>query len=160
MKAFPKYKRKTKVFHFLRVSLLPYNSQTLSCTAEIDISLKSSQNGGWHRLGCYPTRSSFHRWKRGKRDIWSFICSAFHVFSGGKWNGLDSNLAFVIRRSESFPGIYRPPLYMKAFARNKWTPRCSIIHVFRRYLITRKRFHVQRSSIYLREALGMAGDMD
>ena len=121
MKAFLRYKWKTEVFHFPRVSLLPYNSQTLSCTAEIDISLKSSRNGGWHRLDCYPIRFSFHRWKRGKRDIWSFICSVFHVFNGEKLNGLYSNLAYVTHLFESFPGIYRSPLYMKAFASYKVT---------------------------------------
>ena len=121
VKAFARYKWNTKVFHFPRVSSLPHNSQTLSCTAEINISLKSSWNGGWHRLGCYPIRSIFHRWKRRKRDIRSFLCSVFHVFIGGIWNGLDSNLAFVIRRSESFSRIYRSQLYMTAFAGYKVT---------------------------------------
>ena len=121
MKAFLRYKWKTKVFHFPRVSLLPYNSHTLSCTAEIDISLKSSQNGGWHRLDCYPIRSSFHRWKRGKRVIWSFLCSVFHVFNDVKWNGLKIKPAYVTRLFKSFPGIYRSPLYMKAVASYKVT---------------------------------------
>ena len=123
MKTFPKYKRKTKVFHFPRVSLLPYNSQTLSCTAEIDISLKSSQDGGWHRLDCYPIRFNFHRWKCRKRGIWTFLCSVFHVFNGGKWNGLKIKPAYVTRLFKSFSGIYRSPLYMKAIASYKVTTR-------------------------------------
>ena len=105
---------------FLRLFWLwPYNSQWLSCTAEIDISLKSSQNGGWHRLGCHSIRSSFHRWKRGKRDIWIFLCSVFHVLNGWKWNEVGGNLAYVIRLSESFSEMYRSHLYMKAFASYK-----------------------------------------
>ena len=158
MEAFPRYKWKTKVFHFPRVSSLPYNSQMLSCTAEIDISLKSSQNGGWHRLDCYPIRSSFHRWKCGKRDMWSFLCSVFHVFNGGKWNGLDSYLAYVTRCSESFQRIYRSPLQMTTFLRYKWKTKVFHFHVFRCYLITRKRFHVQQGSIYLWKALKTASD--
>ena len=158
MEAFPIYKRKTQVFHFPRASLLPYNSQTLSCTAEIDISLKSSRNGGWHRLDCYPIRSSFHRLKRGKRDIWSFLCSVFHVFNGGKWNGLYSNL-------------YHPP-FLRAFQgcidlRCRWKhfrdisekPKCSIFHVLRCYLITHKHFLVRRRPIYHWKALETAGDI-
>ena len=121
MKAIASYKVTTKVFHFPRVSLLPYNSHTLSCTAEIDISLKSSRNGGWHRLDCYSVRSSFHRWKRGKRDILSFLCSVFHVFNSGKWNGLKIKPAYVTRLFKSFPGIYRSRLDMKAIASYKVT---------------------------------------
>ena len=121
MKGLPRYKWKVKVFHFPRVSLLPYNSHTLSCTAEIDISPKSSQHGWWHRLDCYPIRSSFHRWKRKERDIWGFLCFVFHVFNGGKWNGSKIQPAYVTRLFESFPGIYWSPLYMKAFASYKVT---------------------------------------
>ena len=121
MKALPRYKWKAKVFHFTRASLLPDNSQPLPCTANIDISLKSSWNSGWHGLDCHPIRFSFHRWKRWKRDIWSFLCSVFHVFNGGKWNGLKVKPAYVTRHFKSFPGIYRSPLYMKAFASYKVT---------------------------------------
>ena len=51
----------------------------------------------------------------------SVLCSVFHVFNGGKWNGLYSNLAYIARLFESFPGIYRSPLYMKAIASYKVT---------------------------------------
>ena len=44
----------------------------------------------------------------------------FPRFSGGKWNGLESGLAYVTRLSKTFSGIYRSPLHMKAFSRFKW----------------------------------------
>ena len=84
MKAFASYKVTTKHVENGTVWFFTYISQALSCTVEIGISLESFQTGGWHRLSCYPIRSSFHRCKRGKRDIRSFLCSAFHVFNGGK----------------------------------------------------------------------------
>ena len=120
MKAYASYKVTTKHVEYGTLWFFTYISEMLPSTAEIDISLKSSRNGGWHRLDCYPIRFSFHRWKRGKRAIWTYLCSVLHVFNGGKWNGLDSNLALAIRRSESFPVIYLSPLYVKAFARYKW----------------------------------------
>ena len=99
--------------------LLPYNSQTLSCTAEIDISLKNSWNGGWHRLGCYPIRSSFHRKKCGKRDMQSVLGSVFHVFNGGKRNGLEIKPAYVTRLFETRLTTYCSLLYVKMDARYK-----------------------------------------
>ena len=45
----------------------------------------------------------------------------FRVFNGENWNKLDSNLAYVTRRSENFPGIYRSALFMKACASYKVT---------------------------------------
>ena len=45
----------------------------------------------------------------------------FRVFNGENWNGLDSNLAYVTRRSENFSGIYRSALYMKACTSYKVT---------------------------------------
>ena len=50
-----------------------------------------------------------------------FLCSVFHVFKDGKWNGLEIKPAYVTRLSESFPAIYLSPLYMKAFASYKVT---------------------------------------
>ena len=46
----------------------------------------------------------------------SVLCSVFHVFNGGKWNGLKIKPAYVTRCSKSFQRIYRSPLYMKAIA--------------------------------------------
>ena len=51
----------------------------------------------------------------------NFVYPVFRVFNGENWNGSDSNLAYVTRRSESFSGIYRSPLYMGAFASYKVT---------------------------------------
>ena len=51
----------------------------------------------------------------------NFIYPVFHVFNGENWNGSDSNLAYVGRRFESFSGIYRYLLYVKAFASYKVT---------------------------------------
>ena len=48
----------------------------------------------------------------------SFI---YPVFNGENRNGSDSNLAYVTRSFESFSGIYRSLLYMKAFASYKVT---------------------------------------
>ena len=48
-----------------------------------------------------------------------FQCSVFHVVKDGKWNGLEIKVAYVTRHSESFSGIYRAPLRMKAFPRYK-----------------------------------------
>ena len=42
VKAFLRYKRKTKAFHFPRVSFAAYISKTLSRTVEIDISPNAS----------------------------------------------------------------------------------------------------------------------
>ena len=50
-----------------------------------------------------------------------FLCSVFHVFNGGKWNGLKIKPAYVTRLFKSFPGVYRSPLYMKAIASYKVT---------------------------------------
>ena len=44
----------------------------------------------------------------------------FARFSGGKWNGLESDLAYVTRLSKTFSGIHRAPLYMKTFSKFKW----------------------------------------
>ena len=51
----------------------------------------------------------------------SVLCSVFHVFNGGKWNGLKIKPAYVTRCSKSFRRIYRSPLYMKAIASYKVT---------------------------------------
>ena len=51
----------------------------------------------------------------------SVLCSVFHVFNGGKWNGLKIKPAYVTRLFKCFPGIYRSPLYMKAIASYKVT---------------------------------------
>ena len=93
----------------------------LSSTAEIDISFESSRNSEWHRLGSYPIRFIFHPKTRGKRNVENIIYPVFRVFNGENWNGLDSNLAYVTRRFESFSRIYWSPLYTKAFTSYKVT---------------------------------------
>ena len=50
---------------------------------------------------------------------WSFLRFIFHVFNYGKWNELDSGLAYATRHSETLSEIYRSPLYMKAFSKYK-----------------------------------------
>ena len=49
----------------------------------------------------------------------SFLCSVFHVFNPEKWNGLEIKPAYVVRPFNTFPEIYRFPLYVKAFLRYK-----------------------------------------
>ena len=41
-----------------------------------------------------------------KRNRQSFLCSVFHVFIPGKWNGLEIKPAYVTRLFNSFPRIY------------------------------------------------------
>ena len=77
--------------------------------------------GVWHRLGHFPIRSTFHHFKRGKRNIESFTCYVFYVFNCGKWYGLGNDLAYVARLFKSFSGIYCAPLYIEAFSRYKCT---------------------------------------
>ena len=48
--------------------------------------------------------------KHGKQDMRSFLCSVFRVLNRGKWNGLENNLVYVTRRSETLLGIYWCPL--------------------------------------------------
>ena len=120
MKAFASYKV-TKHVENGTLWIITYISEMLSCTAEIDISLESSRKGGWHKLGCHPIRSTFHRLKRGKRNIESFMYLVFRVFNGENGNGLHGNLAYVTRCFKSFSEIYRSLLYMKVFASYKVT---------------------------------------
>ena len=48
-----------------------------------------------------------------------FLCSVFHAVKDGKWNGLEIKVAYVTRLFETRLGIYRFPLYVKAFSRYK-----------------------------------------
>ena len=48
-----------------------------------------------------------------------FLCSVFHVFKDEKWNGLEVKAAHVARLFKTRLGIYRSPLYVKAFLRYK-----------------------------------------
>ena len=121
IKAYASYKVTTKHVENGTLRVFTYIAQRLSCTMEVDISLISSPNGGWHRLGFHPIRSTFHRLKRGKRNIENFINPAFRVFNGENWNGLDGNLAYVTPCFKSLSGIYWSLLYMKAFASYKVT---------------------------------------
>ena len=82
-----------------------------------------------------------------------FLCSIFHVFKNGKWNELKIKLACVTNFLNTRLGIYRFPMYVKTKKL-----KCSIFHVFRFLLISRKRFHVQRRSIYSWKAIEKAGD--
>ena len=88
-----------------------------------------------------------------------FLCSVFHVFKIGKWNGLEINVAYVTRLFKTRLGIYGFPLYVKAFLRYKRKTKVSIFHVVRFPLISQKRFHVQRRSIYPQTRLGKAGNI-
>ena len=48
-----------------------------------------------------------------------FLCFVFHVSKYGKRNGLEIKVAYVTRLFETRLGIYRFPLYVKAFSRYK-----------------------------------------
>ena len=82
-----RYKRKTKAFHIPRGSFFAYIPRSFSRTVASNISLDASWNGEWHRLENFPVRSISHREKRRKRYKLVPLCSVFHIFHNGKWNG-------------------------------------------------------------------------
>ena len=89
----------------------------------------------------------------------SFLCSVFHVFNPGKWNGLEIKSAYVARLFNSFPGVYWSPLYVEAFTRYERKTKVFHFPLFRFPLISRKRFHIQRRSIHPWKAIKKAGDI-
>ena len=61
---------------------------------------------GWFYFKYVP----FSRVKCVENGTENSVCSVFHVFNDGKWNGLEIKPAYATRLFNSFPGIYRPQL--------------------------------------------------
>ena len=76
-----------------------------------------------------------------------FLCFVFHVSKYGKWNGLEIKVAYVTRLFKTRLGIYRSPLYVKAFSR---------------YKRKTKAFHFPRSSFsaYISETVSRTAEID